>query len=139
MAHGTVVLPSSKPPHRERFETWAKELKALYKEHKPDLVVVEELHVDRNLNTMKILCGLLTMTVVTLPKKARIVMCHQGTAKKDVVKPYIGRAKLNKEDVFKWATETYKLRDFKFKNQNDVTDAILVAHWALNADLTESG
>lgn len=100
--------------------------------------MIEELHVDRNLNTMKILCGLLTMTIVTIPKKGKLLMCHQGTAKKDVVKPYIGRAKLNKEDVFKWATETYSLKQFKFKDQNDVTDAILVAHWALHRDLTET-
>lgn len=132
-----MTLPTTKPPHRERFTTWSTELKKLYKEHRPDLIVVEELHVDRNLNTMKILCGLLTVTVTSLPKESKIVMCHQGTAKKDVVKPYIGRAKLNKEDVFKWATEVYNLKDFKFKKQNDVTDAILVAHWAA-FHLTES-
>lgn len=111
-------------------------MKALYNEHKPELVAIEELHVDRNLNTMKILCGLLTVTVLTLPKKTRIIMCHQGTAKKDVVKPYIGRAKLTKEDVFKWATESYSLPNFQFKKQNDVTDAILVAHWAAYFHLT---
>jgi len=124
-------MPTSKPPHIARFLAWKKELTAICKEHKPDIVCVEELHMTRNLNTMKILCGLLAMTAITVPKKCEIVMCHQGRAKKHIVKPVLGRAKLTKEDVFLWATERYKLKDLTFKEHNDITDAILAAHWGL--------
>lgn len=85
----------------------------------------------RNMNTAKILIGLLTITVITVPETIPVVMCHQATAKKDIVKPALGIAKLSKEDVFNWAVEKYSLEDLTFKKHNDITDAILVADWGL--------
>jgi Holliday junction resolvasome RuvABC endonuclease subunit len=131
VSYGKIVLPKSTPPHAERFQVWREEFIKLCEAYEPSVIVIEELHMTRNLNTMKILCGLLAVTAMVAPEGLEFVMCHQSTAKKDIVKPALGRAKLNKEDVFNWAVQEYDLKDFTFKRDNDITDAILVARWGV--------
>ena len=133
-----VIQLDPKSTHRKRFFDFYNEIKLLVKEHSPDLVVIEELHRSRNLNTTKLLAGFLAIALLVIPKKVEVITCHQATAKKDIVKPALGRAKLTKEDVFEWAKSEYRLNEYNFKDHNDITDSILMAHWGVDQLTRES-
>ena len=122
---------SVKSTHRQRFKHLHSFLVDLTDTYSPDFVVIEELHHSRNINTTRLLGGYLAVALLSIPEDVEVVPCHQGTAKKDIVKPYLGRASLNKEDVFNWAVAQYNLDDYTYDTNNDVTDAILMAHWGI--------
>jgi Holliday junction resolvasome RuvABC endonuclease subunit len=126
-------------PHPVRFLTLYKELKRLVKEHQPSIVVVEELHCGRNVNSTKLLGGFLAVVVVALPRKIAFHTCHQSTAKSQVVREETGISQPTKEDVFDWAKDRYSLVDYTFKKHSDVTDAILVALWGIRKLTNNSG
>jgi Holliday junction resolvasome RuvABC endonuclease subunit len=117
--------------HKRRFHNLYNELTEFIEVHKPDVIAVEELHQQRNLNSVKLLGGLYAITLLVLPEGVGFATCHQGTAKKDIVKPALGIAKLGKEHVFEWAVNKYNLQDFELKTHNDITDSILVADWVM--------
>lgn len=131
-------LKKKEDSHRKRFQVLTNNIEEALQIHKPDVVVIEELHQTRNLNSVKLLGGFYGVTLIAIPDNIPIRMCHQATAKKDVVKPVLGIAKLDKGHVFDWAVEKYELEGFILSSHNDITDAILMADWGV-MKLTKQG
>lgn len=125
LAYGLLVIPS-KATHRERFKIFRKELIKLYKISKPDLVVIEDTFVKKNVAVTSYLNQLRGIAIESIPVKSDFYSLKTSQARASLGK---GK-KYTKEDVFNCMVTKYKLKGFVFEEHNDITDAILLAYAA---------
>lgn len=123
-----VIKVNPKDDYRSRFLHLNYELKQLIHKVEPDLIVIEELHSTRNAKTTMLLGMYLGVVFITIPKEIPIHTVNVISARQKVLKS-LGR-RVTKEDVFEWVTKRHSLKEFSFKKDNDITDAIFIAYHA---------
>lgn len=139
---GTIKLNHT--THAERLFFFEKSLSELLDGYNPSLVVIEDIFKGPNIKTFKVLCffhGIvhkLSWAALSIePQLMTVSEVRQTLEKKYKVKLFAPRKNKNKkyksqsfkdskELTFDFIKKHYKLKNFKFKEHNDVSDAIAV-------------
>ena len=132
---GGYIKLKSKDDYRLRLRNLFCKIKGLVEELDPDLVVAEEVHSTRNAKTTILLAMYLAAVLLAVPDDVNLRTINLISARYSILK---GQGRVSKEDVFNWAVKKYDLKDFKFKSDNDITDAILLAHYGFSELTKES-
>jgi Holliday junction resolvasome RuvABC endonuclease subunit len=112
----------------QKLVQFRKVLIKLLMEHKPKVVVIEDVHYRRgfsNIHTVKLLSkfgGVASEAAAS--KKAKVVLLTATAARKSLGL----EGKVTKEDVFNYFNTTHSL-GWSFKEHNDITDAWML-HFA---------
>lgn len=114
------------------------EVRNLYRELKPEIVVIEEPFISGGKPTAVIplvkFIQTVTIGVLMENSEALILSVSNKTVKKHVT----GNGNNKKPVVFEKIVDRYKLENFEFKTHNDITDAIalsVVGNMVLNKEI----
>lgn len=121
-----VDYGSIKPPKVETIDRIiyiSRELKQMLHDFKPELIVIEEVNVTRNMNTIRALVGLLTEIEVMLRKRQALYvkMTPSEWRKK------VGIKCKNDREMLKKASIEYVREKYNEKVTDDEADAICIA------------
>lgn len=127
-----IIQLNPKVTYRERLKFLREQVLELLINYKPDIVALETVYAvkhkkKQNVKTVAVLNWMRGVVMESIPRNSELIDVYATTARKDV----IGSGRATKEDVFNWAVKEYELDDFVFSKHNDVTDAILLARWAM--------
>ena len=121
-----VDYGSIKPPKVETIDRIiyiSRELKRILQDFKPELIVIEEMNVTRNMNTIRALAGLLTEIEVMLrTRQALYIKMTPSEWRKKVGIQFKSTRELLKRASIKYVREKYK----ETVNE-DEADAICIA------------
>lgn len=113
-----------------RYKAFRKIVVSIYKEHKPDIVSLEAVFMGKNVKTTAYLNGLRAIAMEALPRKAQLQSNTVGHVRKEI----LGSGKKHdKLEVLTFVCKTYGI-DLNPKTDLDISDAILLAHWAYKVD-----
>ena len=120
-AYGTIA-PKKKLQYGARLIYFQDEVRKLIRQHKPDIVAIEEIFKGRNMTTFKSLSMFRGVAVKTI---------HEEMGKDPVnILAVEARSTLgfssSKDDAFKEAVKKYKLKNFDFEKDNDIIDAMVL-------------
>ena len=121
-----VDYGSIKPPKAETIDRIiyiSRELRRILQDFKPELIVIEEMNVTRNMNTIRALVGLLTEIEVMLRnRQALYVKMTPSEWRKKV-----GIKCKNDREMLKKASIEYVQEKYNEKVSDDEADAICIA------------
>jgi crossover junction endodeoxyribonuclease RuvC len=121
-----VDYGSIKPPKVETIDRIiyiTRELKRILQDFKPELIVIEEMNVTRNMNTIRALAGLITEIEVMLRnRQALYVKMTPSEWRKKV-----GIKCKNDREMLKKASIEYVQEKYNEKVSDDEADAICIA------------
>lgn len=122
-----VDYGSIKPPKQletiDRIIYISRELKRILQDFKPELIVIEEMNVTRNMNTIRALVGLLTEIEVMLRNRQTLyVKLTPSEWRKKV-----GIKCKNDREMLKKASIEYVREKYNEKVTDDEADAICIA------------
>lgn len=131
------VILSGKGSYGKRLQIFADEIKALIKKHNPDYIAVENIFKGRNILTFKSLAmfrGAAFLTIYRTHGKDPIDI--MAVKAREIVKT--GKSK---KEAFDFVVKKYKLSKLVYEDDNDISDAIVLAlagHLAItnNIDLS---
>lgn len=114
--------------YRERFRSFRKGLLEVLESVRPDIVVIEETYVGRNVKTTAYLNMLRGICIESVPDVVKLFTSHVSSMRAEI----LGRGcKHDKKEVYSYCVSRFKLKSFTYKGHNDITDAILLALWGL--------
>lgn len=118
---------SIKPPKQletiDRIIYISRELRRILQDFKPELIVIEEMNVTRNMNTIRALAGLITEIEVMLRnRQALYVKMTPSEWRKKV-----GIKCKNDREMLKKASIEYVRERYKEKVTDDEADAVCIA------------
>lgn len=119
-----TIQPNPKYLVGQKLVFFEKELKKLIKKYSPDEIVVENIFKGPNVNTLKLLSmwrGIVFKVSWEKLKKDPISIMPTEARK------LVGVPGSSKEEAFAFVVKKYNFTNFVFKNDNDRTDAIILA------------
>lgn len=119
--HGTIS-PPKKYDTIERIIYISDKFKELLRIMKPELVVIEQMNVTTNMNTVRVLAGLLTEIEVTLKRQQYLYTLLTPSQWRKAV-----GIKGKKREEFKLASQAFVLNNFYEKVNEDEADAVCIA------------
>ncbi len=125
VSFGTIKIPAS-PDLAGRLEKFRDEVEKIILQSKPDLVVIEDIFFLRSISTVKLLAR---FSGVALEVSRRLTKQEPCLVLSSTVRSKLECGK-SKEEAFKFITDKYKLTDWKFKEHNDIADALCLALYA---------
>ncbi len=124
-SYGTIKVPASLEL-AERLEKFRDEVEEVILRTKPDLVVIEDIFFLRSISTVKLLAR---FSGVALEVSRRMTKQEPCLVLSSTVRSKLECGK-SKEEAFKYICDKYKLTDWKFKEHNDIADALCLALYA---------
>lgn len=118
--YGTIET-SNKDNISNRLFTFRNELESILKECKPDIIIMEDTHLSKFVNALKML---VRFGAVAQEISWRTLSIDPILVPVKLARTVIGSQ--DKEEVFNIVVNKYKLKDFKFNTHNDITDAIVL-------------
>ena len=111
---------------RTQLKLFRKQLRAVIKKYKPDLIVYETVYSGPNPKTTARLNQLRGIALEVPDMQIKVNSDPLNTIRRLV----LGEGKSHtKKDVFNWAVKKYKLTELIFSKDNDITDSILLSFW----------
>lgn len=111
---------------KQRLKFIVIEIKKIIEKFSPTAIIIEDVYHGVNAKTVAILNRLNGAVIVSLPDNIDVKVINVSHARKVILTT--GK-RHDKNDVFLWAVSKYKLKNFNFKDHNDITDSILLAHY----------
>jgi Holliday junction resolvasome RuvABC endonuclease subunit len=118
--YGTIET-SNKNNISNRLFIFRNELEKILRLIKPDTIIVEDTHLSKFVNALKML---VRFGAVAQELSWRVTSIDPLLVPVKLARTVIGSQ--DKEEVFNLVVEKYKLKDFKFSTHNDITDAIIL-------------
>ena len=121
-----VDYGSIKPPKVETIDRIiyiTRELKRMLQDFKPELIVIEEMNVTRNMNTIRALVGLLTEIEVMLRNRQALYVKLTPSQWRSSV----GIQCKNERNILKGASVEYVREHYNENVNDDEADAICIA------------
>lgn len=119
-----TIEPNPKDNISKKLSFFSKQLKKIIKKYKPDYIIVEDIFRGPNIKTFKTLAmfrGVCFLTVFETTGKEPYSMMTMEARKN------IGISVKQKEEVFDIVIKKYDLKEFNFKDHNDIVDSIVLA------------
>lgn len=129
---------------RRRYKQLRTEIKSIIVEYRPNLIVLESVYHGHNVKTTASLQQLRGVALEAIPINIRTVSVNASSARSLVIpsnyafnkklKNYASsndfpKESIGKMEAFNWAVSEYGLKDFNYSENNDITDAIVLASW----------
>lgn len=119
-----TINPDSKRSYGERLLYFEEEVIRLVQKHKPDKVIIEDIFKGPNITTFKVLAMFRGVCIKVIFEELGFdpISVMPSEARK-----LVGVDGIKKEDAFEFVVKKYKLNDYDFDKDNNITDAIVLA------------
>ena len=123
LSYGTIAPKSSKMDAIDRIINIVKELISIIESYNPEFVVIEEMNVSRNMNTVRVLAGLLTAIEMLLRRRELLYIKMTPSA----WRKRVGINPSAKREVLKEQSRFFVERNYNESVLEDEADAICIA------------
>lgn len=115
-----TINPNPRKQYGERLNVFEKELRDIIIKYNPDQVIIEDIFKGRNILTFKSLAMFRGVAINTIYDELSITPISVMASE---ARKIIG-VKNDKEEVYIFIVKKYKLTDYSFDRDNDITDSI---------------
>lgn len=122
IGYGTITPKSSKDDYIDKIINIVKELNYIIEDYNPEMVIIEEMNVARNMKTARILSGLITSIEIMLRKKEYL---YEKLTPSQWRKGVEIKGKTRQE--LKNASQIYVVKNYNEIVKEDEADAICIA------------